>query len=311
MQESARMASPTNSGVLRRLQSVFPDEEETTISKLAWSLSDGENMQRRYFQILTPDCDRKSLQVTIMWKEITDSAKMRAIAEAFKLFAPQFQYGPFWAKVKVGNVILQWDWSNVVIPCTEVEHSGGESLSQFPLPTVQHSGGESLPQPPLPTIVDAATGEEDEWTDGHTQYSVESFTVEMNSERVHALMDMLVKYNTKFCYGVFSCNCQHFVSDITSALEAQSSLHRFKDHRVHHEAILKSRGTEVVKEEFSTHSELDNYVRVRLENMDAGELQFCYGHYVLFHAWHEECPIVEAWKCKSSTCLLKEVQKRL
>lgn len=292
--ESSRSRRET---VVRRIQSTFPAKEEREANKLAWCLSDSDSIQRSYFENLFPSGESSTLQVSIFWRDITDAKKEREISEAFSYLAPQFKYGPFWAAVKLGNVFLQWGTDNIVIP----QHAVFEEMS------VEISGQCNG------AAVAVATGGRREYLVSPSTFS-EEITVNMESgreEKVAALMQTIEKYNTKYHYGVLTCNCQHFVRDVLQSLDAEKLVRTFENCLSHHERVLVKRGTAVLKEEFNTHAELDNYVRVRTEEMTGEEQRFCYGHYILFHLWHIECPQTEAWKCDSATCLYRQLKKRL
>ena len=294
--ESNRSRTET---VVRRIKSAFPAKAEAEANKLAWCLSDSESIQRSYFENLFPSGENSTLHVSIFWRDITETTKEKQIWEAFSYFAPQFKYGPYWAAVKLGNVLLQWGTDNVVIP----QPAASSVSEEMSVEISGHCNG-------APAV---ATGGKREYLVSPSSFS-EEIAVNMDSgrdEKVAALMQTIEKYNTKYHHGLFTCNCQRFVRDILQSLDAEKLVRTFEDCLSHHEQVLVKRGTEVLKEEFNTHAELDNYVRVRMEDMTEEERQFCYGHYILFHLWHTKCPETEAWKCNTATCLYRELKKRL
>ena len=299
--------------VASRIRSMFPEKEPEEVSRLASSLSHSESMRETYFGGLLQDCTAEGsngLRVSIIWREITDREKKEKISEAFDRFSPQLKYGPFCATVKVGDIFLQWDNRNVVIPALNI-HPVFASPARF------IDSEQSRVLVPTANTASVCASLQDGLrveTVPNTMIFSEDVVVDMSTnarKRIDALMDTLVRYNTKFHHGILTCNCQHFVTEVLSALEAKHLVRRFEDCRKHHGKVLESRGLDVIKEEFNSHRELDTYVNIRLEDMDHSELQFCYGHYILFHTWVAECPYIEALQCKPATCHFREIRQRL
>ena len=287
--------------IAKRIHSAHSTMKLEDVQRLAISLSKSKNLQETYFsQILEDSKCNSSLCVTIIWKDISNSLRTE-IADTFSRFASQFKYGPYCATVKVGSLYMMWDNNSIVIPQTKIS----TVFKALPATNVHHKH----------EAVDIATM--CPLTPDDVEISTvfrEEILIEMGpyvSERINALMDMLIRYNTKFHYGLLTCNCQHFVTDILEALEARQLAPAFEDYLSHHANVLECRGLNVLQEEFNSHAELDNYVNIQLENMDAGERCFCYGHYLLFHAWYNECPHLKAFECSIATCRMRELKGRV
>jgi hypothetical protein len=318
VRDEQREVSGCREVVAGRLRSAHLDREPCNITMLASSLSNSRSLRETYFSNILQEssCDGSNgLKVAIIWRDISGRETARELSEAFDKFASQFKYGPFCATVKVGNMYLTWNNQEIVIPQTDISSVFERSIRQDEL---SH-------QPPQGEVEE---GEASLYaTGGHSptdpvrtedvEISMifrEDFIVDMSSrasERIDALVDTLVRYNTKFHYGLLTCNCQHFVIDVLTALEAKHLVRRFEDCLDHHARVLEYRGLDVVKEEFNSHQELDNYVNIRIEDMDASELIFCYGHYLLFHAWCSECPQLHTFQCPKSTCRFRELKQRV
>ena len=286
-----------------RIRSAYPDCESGEVDRLAASLSDCSNLLSTYFSNME---QQESLPVSIIWREIASLEIRRDLAEAFDKFASQFDYGPYCAMIQVGNVYLMWDNTDLVIPQSEISPIFEENITDL-------STGSQNPSHDEGACVDvskrAATLSPDDIV--IPTIFKNDFVVEMTPYKIDALMQTLVRYNTKFNYGLLSCNCQHFVADILEALDAKPLARRYKDCLEHHTAVLEYRGLNVLKEEFNTHRELDTYVNVQLEYMSVGEMYFCLGHYLLFHAWCKECSHLQAFKCCSGTCRSREITRRI
>ena len=277
-----------------RIRCKYPDREPGEVLRLASSLSKSSSLQEAFFSGMS-DASTEDLPLAITWRDIGSPETRKTLQQAFDKFAPQFQYGSYCATIKIGSMYLTWDNSELVIPETDInpifEDTPTREVAEVVTPT-------SL----SPEDVQIST------------VFKEDLVVDMRqnkTERIGALLDVLVRYNTKYHFGLLTCNCQHFVGDILEALGAKENVRCFEDCLSHHRHVLEYRGVDVVKEEFNTHQELDTYVNIRLENMDAGELYFCYGHYLLFHAWSKECPQLSAFKCPMISCRFRELTYRV
>ena len=285
-----------------RIRSVYPDREPGEVMRLAETISNSSSLHETFFSSMSED-SAGDLSIAIVWRDIASAEDRETLAQAFDKFAPHFQYGPYCATVRVGNVYLLWDNSDLVIPSTEMSPIFGEFPAQeVDQPAVEATTEFSACRPLSLEDIQISTTFKEEFVLDMTQNK---------AEKVTALMDVLVRYNTKYHYGLLTCNCQHFISDVLDALEAKGQVHSYEDCLPHHSRVLEFRGLEVIKEEFNTHEELDTYVNIRLEDMDTGELYFCYGHYLLFHAWSLECPLLTAFKCCAVSCRFRELRYRV
>ena len=283
-------------GVADRIHSKYPDREPEEVMRLADSISHSGYLQEAFFSGISSACT-EDLPIAIIWRDITGRETRKTLQTAFDKFAPQFQYGPYCATVKIGSVYLTWDSNDIVIPQTYISPVFQDSPTHD---TAEVAGSSSPSLSPEDVQISPTLKEE--------------FVVDMRQkreERIKALMDVLVRYNTKYHFGLLTCNCQHFVCDILEALGAKEQVQCYEDCLSHHRRVLEVRGVDVVKEEFNSHEELDTYVNLRLDNMDPGELYFCYGHYLLFHAWSNECPQLVAFKCPIISCRFRELAYRV
>ena len=280
-----------------RICSKYPEREPEEVARLAESISNSNSLQQAFFSGIS-EASVENLPLAIIWRDIVCTDTRKKLEQAFDKFAPQFQYGPYCATVKIGDMYLTWDNSDLVIPQAEMSYI----FAEVPTHDVDTPTGVSLGSALSPEDVTISPTFKEE------------FLVDMGhnkTEKIKAVMDVLVRYNTKYHYGLLTCNCQHFVCDILEALDAKEHARGFEDCLSHHSRVLEVRGLNVVKEEFNSHEELDTYVNIRLESMDAGEIYFCYGHYLLFHAWSEECPQLSAFKCPVNSCRFRELKYRI
>ena len=213
----------------------------------------------------------------------------------------RFDYGPYHVALIVGNVVLDWDNTSLVIPrLVSAEdnwifegnvHQSVVGSDSFFTDLSLRAGPERTGQQ-FDTIVEQLTN------------------IKMEKEQlVHELVAVAVQYNTKHTYGFFSNNCQHFVRDCLHVMGVRDKDELFDGRLRDHAAVLMKEGLKGC-EEFNSHQDLDEYVRENLQNMNQSELEFCLCHYLLFHAFHKASP-KEAWQCQEDTCLQSHVEKRL
>ena len=288
--------------VRSRLSAAFPDQEPGETYRLSQCLSNNESILKNYFEELTPSKRTSTLRVTIFWREVRNAVKRRKIAEAFSFFAPEFEYGPYCTGVRIGSVFLTWGANEVLIPQPNPNPTFVEASEGGATGTTSDGAAAAVAGPHARDALRS---------DGSFS---EEITVSMDGRsgegKVEALIGTIVKYNSKYHYGLLTCNCQHFINDVLESLQAKEHINSYKNSIACHEAVLLKRGN-VLKDEFNTHTELDNYVRVRLEDLKMEELQFCSAHYILFHVWQHEWPQEEAWQCHTQTCLFGEIRRRL
>ena len=313
-----KVVSSDREVVAGRIRSAHLDGESIDITTLASSLSDSKSLRDTYFSNILQESTSegsKELQVAIIWRDISSRETASELSEAFDKFSSHFKYGPFCATIKVGNMYLVWDNQEIVIPQTDISPVFEHSIEEDKLPHQPHQEEATTVEASVNATGVPSSNDPVKTEDVKISMIFrEDFMIDMSSrasERIDALMDTLVRYNTKFHYGLLTCNCQHFVTDILTALEAKHLVRRFEDCLDHHAQVLEYRGLNVIKEEFNSHQELDNYVNIRIEDMDVGELVFCYGHYLLFHAWCSECPQLYRLQCSKSTCRFREISQRV
>ena len=260
--------------------------------------------QERLAEQLTSD--RRTLEVKLLLYELgTDDGAMRTAAKAFHRYWRGFTYGPFHAALQIGDVILGWDNGNLVIPeivTTDPDTQPGPYQRIFAASVHDHSS-----QPASPVILDkmplrAGAEKAQEMFDKQIK-KVGEIRWEQRS-LIDEIINVVIKYNTKCHYGMFSRNCQKFVSDILMVLGITDQAKIFKGKLEAHSEILRRRGDAQAKE-FNSHQDLDVYVKAQLDLGDIDDeddIYFCHCHYLLFHAWHQKSPDTPAWQCDPRTC---------
>ncbi len=212
------------------------------------------------------------------------------------------KYGPLHAALMVGDVILEWNSSSLVVP-----QRRGAFKPVFRVGLQQHHN----------YWLDVVTKRRSEMSahtsDGVVHYGEQiGCLIDIHTERkklVDELIRMVVKYNKFYHYHLFARNCQHFVNDAMKALGITANPTFTGEMREYYERLRKSlsKGT---PSEFETHVDLDRYVIENLTTLSHEQLQFMYCQYLNFHtmAGMEE---PSTWKCAKSTCQALIVDERM
>ena len=248
-----------------------------------------------------------NLQVKVLLYELNQDEWKKSILRKVNRYVKQFQYGPFHVALQIGDMILEWDVLSVVFP-RQITHASGPENTIFSgnVHHVEELASTQFSQ--ISVRSDAAA-------------TIEGYTDHVNSvvelgERREILLDELARvvvlYNRKYEYGLFSCNCQHFVTDVLQVLGIKDmELFQGKLRVKQHLDLLTMRGTSVPFYEFNSHADLDKYVRDNFDKLSDDDLEFCHCHYLLFHAWQKKRPHIQAWQCPKHACYFTAVDLKL
>ena len=326
--------------VRKKLRASYPEMTEEQVAECADLLSNWENIKEKYLRGLEdltkaavteaieeaqdfPDGypNQRTLedgqermeeavarvhrmQISLLLYEAGDENFKAKMLGGFKRFVPEFTYGPYHAAIQIGNIVLDWDDSSLVIPrqITASLSSLREKATNLIFHGNVHRAREG---DVLPRVEHRfRPGAEEAASDFTKQVNIVlDLSIEKNV-MINELASLIEKYNTKYYYGIFSCNCQRFVKEVLEVMGISKHADTFHGRLRKHEEILLKRGTHQVME-FNTHAMVDDYVRKHKDNLSEEDAEFCMCHYLLFHCWGKKHPSREAWKCDPSTCQVK------
>ena len=151
----------------------------------------------------------KALEVKLAFRTLR-TEKWQRVAELIHRHVKTFEYGAFHAAIIIGDTVLEWNDSSLVIPrrFSETEWAFWS--------TVHTHDRERMS--PVPVRAN------DQETNKHFECIIEKIEgIRQEKELlIQALVEMAVCYNTKLHYGVISNNCQHFVP--SEKVEMKSNL---------------------------------------------------------------------------------------
>ena len=306
--------------VLNRLRKQKLGLSEAELEEMALNLSNTERMKQRYFTDML-----QSLQeaVGVVQKEKESRTEIRnqreqktcmrgiakeayrvktvevklalctlrtrrhqALAELINKYVRHFEYGAFHAAIIIGDIVLEWNDSNLVIP----RH---QSHSQWIFRGSVHSHKEGSMQGVLGEPVPVRASRE-ETEEGFARIIDNLEHIRMEKEvLVDVLVEVAVCYNTKHEYGILSNNCQHFVKDCLKVIGSSRDSTPFEGKvKVLVDHLTREGVNSTVTDDFATHEELDAYIDTHFSEMTVADLEYCICLYHLFHAFDDvsECP---------------------
>ena len=225
----------------------------------------------------------------------------RAVKTFASLLAMQF--GPLHTSLRVGQVILEWNDSNLVTPyhCDHAERLVQVSLESYSKWTEsvrqQHSDFKR-------------TIEELDFSGEVEQIFV---IASKKKEMIDRLIEVVVRYNRYYFYNLIDRNCQHFVMDCLDALEVKFPKELNGGLRNYFKMLAKGRSPSIPKM-FKTHAHLDDYVKEQsLESMSQHDLEYLLALYFRFHLESKEKvkndrKQYEEWVCPERFCHMDEVE---
>ena len=333
--------------VRKKVRCAFPKKGKSKADDLARGLMDKEEMKKRYFAHLLKRTDTaidvafeeaeafpdgyhneatkkgsqervalkigrvKHLEVKLLMFELKDEYLKQQLARFFHRFVHHFTYGPFHVGIQIGNMILEWGPSSLVIPHNVPSSQtrpemGGARMPVFSA-NLHEAGDDRLP---MCSEIPLRAGAEQTKEGFMRQVNILLDISQEKEYLIDELAQVAVRYNKKFHYGLFSCNCQHFAVDVLQVLGIRDHVEAFKGKLKDHADVLMKRGLDL-EGEFNSHQDLDEYVEANIDSMGPDDLEFCYCHYLLFHAWNMKCPDQPAWQCNSQTCQGARIARQL
>ena len=222
----------------------------------------------------------------------------------------EMQFGPLHAALQVGNVILEWNDSDLVTPylCNyedelHVMKVDMQPQSEWVKYTTQNN----------PKMKEAA--KQLDFTEQIDQIYI---VTSKKKEMIDALIAVIIKYNTFYSYNLFDRNCQHFVIDALKALQVENPTGFTGGLSDYFKTLVKGH-TPSIPKQFETHQDLDAYVmRIKqegsTENMPQHDLEFILTLYFRFHLESKEelrknGKALEEWKCQEANCQMEDLEQ--
>ena len=247
----------------------------------------------------------RKLEVSLILHELKDAHLIQQLANFIDKYVSSFRFGPFHASILIGDIILEWRPNSLIIPrkIDKVHNKDNKAVLFANVHETPFDGQ-------LPTIPLQYEGADQEAVSGSFE-RIKDITREKDT-LIDELADVVVRYNTKLHYGLFTNNCQHFVLDVLNVLGITNPEEAFRGKLKQHADLVMARSKKEAIVEFNSHKELDHYIKEgNVEEMSHDDLQFAYCHYLLFHAWGERFPYEDAWRCNPNECQINKIAQKL
>ena len=241
----------------------------------------------------------KTIEVELAFSKL-NSQMWEKVARMIHKYVKRFEYGAFHAAITIGNIVLEWNNTSLVIPR---KRSDTTWLFRSSVHS-REEGSEGMLCDPVPVRASAQE------TDEHFDHIVQSID-EIRKEKevlVDELVRVAVNYNTKLHYDVLANNCQHFVRDCLhilgspqESLPFEGKVRELADH------LVRGRSTPAVMcNDFATHEELDVHVRSHMHEMTVEDMEYSICLYHIFHAFGGD-----PTKCSLGACYKNDLEQTL
>ena len=216
----------------------------------------------------------------------------------------EMQFGPLHAALQIGNVVLEWNDSSLVIPHYT---DPSDPLLQTDVQILSRWG----------EITSTYYGQVREAIDALDYGKQIDLVFQFTAEKYHlfeALFQVIITYNTQRFYNLIDRNCQHFVADALSALGIDKPI-EFTGGLRHYFEELKSGRAGLA---FTSHAKLNEHVRQIVDNctilgMPQHDLEYLLAQCFRFHLQQKDQMHKNAdlsnWTCEEPNCCMQQLEK--
>ena len=224
----------------------------------------------------------------------------------------EMQFGPLHAALQVGDVILEWNDSSLVVPHF-AEHD-----DQLMKTDVRHlTDWVSFTSSEVPRVREAIQS-----LDYRKQIELIYKVTAEKQRLIDNLVDVIVTYNRQCYYDIIRRNCQHFVTDALRALGVTEPV-EFTGGLGEYFRALKQGRSKALHAKFTNHVHLDNYVREKEQSGEIGQLtkhdlEYLLAQYFRYHLEqktrlqrdNKQAELSE-WGCEVKGCCMERLEKRI
>ena len=273
-------------------------EKEVTLSINSNNPLEHEMAKNREAMLYSKVADFK---VTISLSKVDVEYGRDMLCGAARFFKDEFYFGANHANITIGNIVLEWGRESLVIPrhCSETSpfaiFSGTVNIQESEY-AIKAANTRPKTNEPLKTLSE--------------QYNLFFESAAQKKAIFTNLIELIMKYNTRYYYNIICRNCQSFVKDVlhTLGLEAPKFTKRLEDYLKQ----LKAEKT-IVPDSFRTHGDVDAYVmnlqsKGELDRLPMADLEYLFNCAYLTHHNGQPCDI-QGCKAKVIEGLLQARQK--
>ena len=200
----------------------------------------------------------------------------------------EMEYGPLYASLQVGDQILEWNSTSLIIP-----------------------HGRPIQDPSKGFTDTGSSGHFFEVTNDRERVELVFKAPGQRAQRLNKVVQVIVKYNCYKYYDVLSCNSHRFVCDAATAMgyeqppQLHSNLSKYFEK-------LKAGKNKMIPNDFETHEQLDTYVRERMGEFSPQDKEYLLCKYFQFHIGGKiEAKDPASWRCGAEGCQSEELERQL
>ena len=224
----------------------------------------------------------------------------------------EMQFGPLHAALQVGDVILEWNDSSLVVPHF-AEHN-----DQLMKTDVRHlTDWVNFTSGEVPRVREAI-----QMLDYRKQIELIYKVTAEKQRLIDNLVDVIITYNRQYYYDIIRRNCQHFVTDALRALDVTEPI-EFTGGLGEYFRALKQGRSKALHAKFTHHVHLDNYVREKeqsgeISQLTKHDLEYLLAQYFRYHLEqktrlqqdNKDAELSE-WSCEVKGCSMERLEKRI
>lgn len=224
----------------------------------------------------------------------------------------EMQFGPLHAALQVGDVILEWNDTSLVVP-HHVEHD--DKLMKT---DVRHlTDWVNFTSLEVPRVREAI-----QTLDYHKQIELIYHVSAEKHRLIDGLVEVILTYNRQYYYDLIRRNCQHFVTDALKALGVNKPI-EFTGGLGEYFHALKVGRSPALLAKFTDHVHLDSYVKEKerdgeIEQLTKDDLEYLLAQYFRYHLEQKSQLQREnremelsAWSCEVKGCCMERLERHI
>lgn len=305
----SKLIEQTYFGHLLRRRDIAAETIQEEADTFQGGFRNRESLHGSVRNMMTEINQVQQLEVKLVLYELSDKDLKNTVARYIHSTVHSFDFGPFHAAIQIGDTVIDWGPKSLIIPFKVSPAHDEDPHCRSPIlvtnlheePTLETSLMSGIEPQSSPEAIQ----------EGFQKVHTILHTISEEKEcLIDELAKLVVRYNTKFYYGLFSNNCHHFVFDVLTVLGITDHREAFKG-KIRDYAEILTASDKKKMTEFNSHADLNTHVQEKIETMSRDYLEWAYSHYLLFHAWSKKMPNEDAWRCDPESCMCTAVYKKL
>lgn len=224
----------------------------------------------------------------------------RFLSRFSSLFA--FKYGALHAAIQIGDVVLQWGTSSLVIP--EI-YEPGDPIFQTDFMKATTAAQVAVDM--QPRVLRAVKN-----MDYSEQIDLQFDHAVVIEEMIERVKRVIVRYNAKYYYSVVLRNCQTFVDDVMKEIGVKNAPKKLTGKLKEYFKELTTKKSKGIPSDMPTHKALDDYVReLDLSTLTQHDKEYLLCLYFQFHLEAMKTDKDPGEACRVAGCCMERIEAQL